>query len=154
MAKDPAVLFYTSDFLVGTATMTDAQVGKYIRLLCLQHQKGRLTKKDMMHICKTYDKIVFKKFQKDSQGNYYNIKMENEMTRRKKYSESRRENRLASSSYVKHMETATVTETKSYLCDNKNCNNQATKTLGLYRVCSHKCYQTILEEKGVGDNND
>ena len=46
MSKDPAVLFYTSDFLSGTFTMTNEQVGKYIRLLCLQHQKGRLTEKD------------------------------------------------------------------------------------------------------------
>ena len=34
MAKDPAVLFYTNDFLSRTFTMTDEQVGKYIRLLC------------------------------------------------------------------------------------------------------------------------
>ena len=32
MSKDPAVLFYTSDFLTGTMTMNDSQVGQYIRL--------------------------------------------------------------------------------------------------------------------------
>ena len=48
MAKDPAVLFYTSDFLSGTFTMTNEQVGMYIRLLCLQHQKGKLSEKDML----------------------------------------------------------------------------------------------------------
>jgi len=32
--------------------MTDEQVGKYIRLLCLQHQKGYLTEKDMISIRK------------------------------------------------------------------------------------------------------
>jgi len=56
MAKDPAVLFYTSDFLSGTFTMTDEQVGKYMRLLCIQHQKGMLTEQDMLSICKAYDK--------------------------------------------------------------------------------------------------
>jgi len=30
MAKDPAVLLYTQDFLVGTITMTNEQRGKYI----------------------------------------------------------------------------------------------------------------------------
>ena len=40
MSKDPAILFYTQDFLVGTMMMSDEQVGQYIRLLCLQHQKG------------------------------------------------------------------------------------------------------------------
>ena len=63
MAKDPAVLFYTSDFLTGTLTMSDEQVGKYIRLLCLQHQKGKLSKKDMLNICKSYDEDVFSKFE-------------------------------------------------------------------------------------------
>jgi hypothetical protein len=48
MGKDPAILFYTSDFLTGTMTFTDEQVGKYIRLLCLQHQKDKLTEKDML----------------------------------------------------------------------------------------------------------
>lgn len=28
MAKDPAVLFYTADFITGTLTMTDEQRGK------------------------------------------------------------------------------------------------------------------------------
>ena len=45
MAKDPAFLFYPSDFLTGTMFMTDEQVGKYIRLLCAQHQKGHLCEK-------------------------------------------------------------------------------------------------------------
>ena len=47
MAKDPAVLFYTQDFLVATITMTNEQKGKYITLLCLQHQKQKLTLKDL-----------------------------------------------------------------------------------------------------------
>ena len=50
MAKDPAVLFYTSDFLSSTFTMSDEQVGRYIRLLCIQHQKGKLADKDLKNI--------------------------------------------------------------------------------------------------------
>jgi len=71
MSKDPAVLLYTSDFLSGTMTMADEQVGKYIRLLCLQHQKGFLTEKDMTYICKSYDEDVYGKFVKED-GKYYN----------------------------------------------------------------------------------
>ena len=67
MAKDPAVLFYTSDFLSGTYTLTDEQVGKYIRLLCLQHQKGKLTDKDMYRVCGTYDSEIFCKFIKEDE---------------------------------------------------------------------------------------
>lgn len=112
MAKDPAVLFYTSDFLSGTFTMDNEQVGKYIRLLCLQHQKGKLTQKDMLSICKAYDSEIWDKF-KVEDGLYYNDRMLNETVRRQKFSESRRNNAKSpkkestSEAYAKHMETET-----------------------------------------------
>ena len=128
MAKDPAFLFYSNDFLSGTFTMSDEQVGKYVRLLCLQHQKYELTEKDMLNICKTYDEDIYCKFEVIN-GKYFNIRLRNEAERRKAYSQSRRENRenskkglelkkeqkngkSVSLSYDKHMETETETETK------------------------------------------
>jgi uncharacterized protein YdaU (DUF1376 family) len=117
--KDPAFLFYSSDFLTGTMFFTDEQVGQYIRLLCAQHQKGRLSEKDMLHICKSYDKDIFSKFTKDADGNFYNDRLEVEINKRKEYTESRRNNRLKGienkknkpskqksydTSYVEHME--------------------------------------------------
>lgn len=107
--KDPAVLFYTSDFITGTLTMTDAQRGKYIILLCLQHQQGYLTDDDMLNICKTYDEKIFSKFEKDALGYYYNKRMLLESEKRKSYSDSRRKNRAKKEdniceSYDKHME--------------------------------------------------
>jgi len=109
MAKDPAVLWYSNDFISGTYTMTDEQVGKYVRLLCLQQQNGHLTENDMKYICKTYDKVIYTKFIKEG-GIYYNKRMRDEADKRKNYSESRKKNRLGikndiiSTSYVKHME--------------------------------------------------
>jgi len=113
MAKDPAVLFYTSDFLTGTGLLSDEQVGKYIRLLCYQHQKGILTERDMMNVCKTYDEDIWSKFVKTEEG-YYNQRMKEEADKRRNYSESRRQNKLKakktedmmniSSSYEQHME--------------------------------------------------
>lgn len=113
MAKDPAVLFYTSDFLTGVRRMTYEQVGKYITLLCMQHQYGSLTEKDMMHICGTYDEDIWLKFEKTDAG-FINKRMHEEAEKRKKYSESRRNNKLnstkkqdminISSTYDKHME--------------------------------------------------
>lgn len=91
MAKDPAVLLYTSDFLSGTMTMTNEEVGMYIRLLCLQHQKSRLTEKDMLSICKTYVQDVYEKFEKID-GYYLNKRMYEESEKRSKYTESRRSN--------------------------------------------------------------
>jgi hypothetical protein len=116
MAKDPAVLFYTSDFLSGTFTMDNEQVGKYIRLLCLQHQKGKLTEKDMLSICKAYDIEIWDKFKLED-GLYYNERMYNETIRRQKFSESRRNNAKSpkkestSEAYAEHMETETENRT-------------------------------------------
>ena len=40
--KDPAVLWYTNDFLEGTADMSLEEIGAYTLLLCYQHQRGFL----------------------------------------------------------------------------------------------------------------
>ncbi|WP_103072261.1 DUF1376 domain-containing protein [Aquimarina sediminis] len=42
MSKDPAVLFYTKDWLEGTVDMFPEEKGVYIDLLSYQHQKGFL----------------------------------------------------------------------------------------------------------------
>ncbi len=63
MAKtnnDPAFLFYSSDFLVGTIFMPYEQKGKYITLLCMQHQIGHLTKEQVNSVCN--DDVVLSKF--------------------------------------------------------------------------------------------
>ena len=121
-AKDPAFLFYSSDFLTGTMFLSDDQVGKFIRLLCLQHQKGHLRKKDMLKICKTYDEDVFDMFKIDDQKMYYNERLETEANKRKAYSESRRKNRKnkdessvvnISKTYVKHMENENENENRN-----------------------------------------
>ena len=115
--KDPAILFYTQDFLVGTMTMTDEQVGQYIRLLCLQHQRGGgLSHKDIVKICGGEDVEIFSQFKKTDDGLYYNQRLADEADRRKNYSESRRQNRLKktdniSKSHDKDMETVNVNET-------------------------------------------
>ncbi len=101
--KDPAFLFYSSDFLSGTMLMTDEEIGQYIKLLCLQHQKGHLKEKDMLNICKTYNEDIFSKFKKDKEGNYYNERLEYEANKRKAYSESRRNNRKKKETYEKDM---------------------------------------------------
>ncbi|TXT35298.1 MAG: hypothetical protein FD138_1415 [Planctomycetota bacterium] len=44
MSKAPAFQFYAADFLVGTAAMTNEEVGIYIRLLCHQWDRGLVPK--------------------------------------------------------------------------------------------------------------
>lgn len=96
MAKDPAVLLYTSDFLTGTFTMTNEQVGKYIKLLCIQHQKGGLTESELLSVCGgKKDDIIFDKF-KYEDGKFFNERMRLESEKRKSYVESRRNSRKKS----------------------------------------------------------
>jgi hypothetical protein len=84
--------------------------------LCLQHQKGKLSEKDMLSICKAYDNEIWDKF-KVEDGLYYNDRMYNETIRRQKFSESRRNNAKSpkkestSEAYAKHMETETENRT-------------------------------------------
>ena len=42
MAKDPAFLFYSKDWIEGTAEYMPEEKGVYIDLLCFQHQRGGL----------------------------------------------------------------------------------------------------------------
>ena len=128
--KDPAFLFYSSDFISGTMLMTDEEIGQYIKLLCLQHQKGHLKEKDMLNICKTYNEDIFSKFKIDEEGNYYNERLEYEVNKRKAYSESRRNNRKKKeiyeedmknicNSYEEHMENENININKIKIKDNR-----------------------------------
>lgn len=91
--RDPAFLFYSQDFNTGTQFFTDEQVGKYIRLLIAQHQHGHLSNKQVLMICKSHDNEVMSKFAIDQDGCYFNERLENEVLRRKRFSDSRSENR-------------------------------------------------------------
>jgi hypothetical protein len=133
MAKDPAFLFYSQDFLVGTYDMTDEQIGRYIKLLCLQHQKGHLKEATMTLIMGgELDECIVCKFLKDDKGNYYNEKLEVEAKRRADYAASRRANlenkrkqkhkELHMEAHMdEHMETEaeTVTDTKTSLDESR-----------------------------------
>lgn len=50
--KDPAVLFYTSDFLSGCALMDMRERGQYITLLCLQRERGHMTMQEITRAVK------------------------------------------------------------------------------------------------------
>lgn len=93
--KDPAVLFYFQDFLVGTEFMTDEETGKYIRILCHQADKGALSKIHLERICggKIPDAII-EKLKQNGDGKYYQERMKIEKEKRVNYSESRRKNRV------------------------------------------------------------
>ena len=82
--------------------MSDEQVGKYIRLMCLQHMKGELTEKDMLFICKTYDEDIWNKFERTAAGTFFNSRLQDVIEKRKQYSESRRKNRAGKTKDMKN----------------------------------------------------
>ena len=112
MAKDPAVLFYTSDFLMGTSFFTDAQCGQYIRLLCQQHQLDLIPEGHMTTICGSLDSPVVQKFIRTKDGFYYNERMKEEKEKRIKYCNSRNNNKKGENQHTKkggHMTTHMTT---------------------------------------------
>ncbi|MEI7513709.1 MAG: hypothetical protein WCJ74_03765, partial [bacterium] len=76
MSKDPAVLFYTGDFLNGCMDLTFEERGQYITILCLQHQKGHLSEKTIRLSVGSVSVDVLKKLSQDESGNYFNERME------------------------------------------------------------------------------
>lgn len=92
MSKDPAVLFYTGDFLNGCVGLTMEERGQYITLLCLQHQSGHLSLKTIKLAVGTISDDVLKKFSKDISGNYFNERMGEEIEKRISHSRKQREN--------------------------------------------------------------
>ena len=93
MTKDPAFLFYSSDFLTGVSDLTMEERGQFITLLCLQHQKGPLSEKLMRLQCGGIPNAdVLAKFRIDTNGLYFNERIEQEKTRRAKHSAKQRDN--------------------------------------------------------------
>ncbi len=147
MSKDPAFLFYSSDFLTGTLLMSMEQKGKFITLLCIQHQKGHMSERDMLQICGTYDEDIFDKFQKDSDGKFFNERLKQEIDKRKSYSESRRNNRkkkddviIISDTYVQHMEN-----------ENENENTIKEKKVSAFQKPTLIEIKTYMTEIGMAD---
>ena len=138
MSKDPAVLFYTSDFLSGTMTMRNEQVGKYIKLLCIQHQQGHLSEEDMLEICGTYDERIFSKFVKDENGLYYNVRMEVEANKRRAYIESRSNNRKGNKNedMNEHMKKDMNEDMSNHMTkhmENENINENVNKDINVIK---------------------
>lgn len=92
MAKDPAFLFYASDFITGVSDLTMEERGQYITLLCLQHQKGHLSEKTIRLNVANVSEDVLLKFKKDDNGLYYNDRLDIEIEKRSNFVDSRREN--------------------------------------------------------------
>lgn len=92
MAKDPAFLFYSQDFYTGVATLNWEERGKFISILCLMHQQGRMKEETIRFLVGSVSDNLKSKFKTDDKGFWYNVRLEEETAKRNKFTESRREN--------------------------------------------------------------
>jgi uncharacterized protein YdaU (DUF1376 family) len=126
MAKDPAFLFYASDFLTGVSGLTMEERGQYITLLCLQHQTGHLSEKEIRLCVGNAAADVLAKFEKDENGKFFNQRLETEINKRKAHSEKQRIRAVEGWEKRKSQGEATANATALPLEDeniNRNINN-------------------------------
>ena len=90
--KDPAFLFYTQDFITGTLAMPFEEKGKYITLLCYEHQTGRMSEETIRLLVGSVSDMLKSKFEIDENGLWFNKRLEIESEKRKKFNESRKNN--------------------------------------------------------------
>ena len=107
--KDPAFLFYPNDYIGGTMGWTFEQKGAYMELLMMQFNRGHMTSDMVGHTLgqstgQSADNlwsILKVKFEQDPEGNWFNRRLEDEITKRKAYSDSRRNNLKGENQYTK-----------------------------------------------------
>lgn len=135
--NDPAFLFYSSDFLSGVTDLTMEERGQYITLLCLQHQKGTLSEKTIRLTIGSVSGDVIKKFTQNEYGYFYNKRLQSEIEKRQKFTESRRNNGSLGGRPKKDIQaTKKQTKTdrlnlakpKNNLIENENINENRVKT--------------------------
>lgn len=126
MAKDPAFLFYPSDWISGTMGMTFEEKGAYMELLMYQFNQGHMSGHMIARIVGKHWETIKHKFKQDDNGNWYNVRLELEKEKRKTYSESRRNNLKGNNQYTKkgnkkeahmvsHMENEDINEIKDII---------------------------------------
>ena len=113
MAKDPAFLFYPGDYLRDTQNLGEAAQVAYDRIMCEHMRNICISQKQLNFFTKRMnesdvDELMF--VLEECEGGFHIPWVSESITKRKQYSESRRNNRKGkktnniSSTYDKHME--------------------------------------------------
>ena len=97
MAKDPAFLFYPGDWLGGTMTFSRSHKGAYMDLLMVQFNNGHMSLQDVETVLggdfqTMWEYKLKAKFLQDEKGLYYNQKLEDEVNKRRNFTDSRKKN--------------------------------------------------------------
>lgn len=101
MAKDPAMLWYPSDWISGTLGMTFEEKGAYMELLMMQFSRGHLTTRMIGQTIGQLWVNIKDKFTEDADGLWYNKRLEDEKERRKNYVLTRNNNRNGENQHTK-----------------------------------------------------
>lgn len=122
MSKDPAFLFYPNDYLGGTMGMTFEEKGAYIELLMLQFNRGHMTEHMIGHTVGQLWKNIKDKFIQDPTGLWYNVRLDEEKSKRMAFTQSRRNNIKGVNQHTlghmtSHMDNVNVNEDKNINID-------------------------------------
>lgn len=166
MAKDPAFLFFPGDWLGGTMTFSRAHKGAYMDLLMCQFNNGHMGIEDVKVMLgeKDYESMweskLKAKFKTDSEGKYYNQKLEDEKIKRQKFTDSRHKNLSGGDSHMQldmdsqvnghmgeHMENGNEDLNKN----KKGVKKNGTKFSGNFKTQGQELYANRLAE---GRKND
>jgi uncharacterized protein YdaU (DUF1376 family) len=123
MSKDPAFLFYPNDYLGGTMGMTFEEKGAYIDLLMLQFNRGHMTEHMIGHTVGQLWKNIKDKFIQDPTGLWYNVRLDEEKSKRMAFTQSRRNN-------IKGINQHTLGHMTSHM-DNVNVNVNEDKNINI-----------------------
>ncbi|CAB5218496.1 Protein of unknown function DUF1376 [uncultured Caudovirales phage] len=123
MSKDPAFLFYPNDYLGGTMGMTFEEKGAYIELLMLQFNRGHMTEHMIGHTVGQLWKNIKDKFIQDPIGLWYNVRLDEEKSKRMAFTQSRRNN-------IKGVNQHTIGHMTSHM-ENENVNVNKDKNINI-----------------------
>lgn len=101
MAKDPAFLFYPSDWISGTMGMTFEEKGAYLELLMAQFNQGHMTSHMVGRMVGQLWDNIKHKFKQDADGLWYNERLEEEKNKRKQFTDSRKNNLKGTNQHTK-----------------------------------------------------
>jgi uncharacterized protein YdaU (DUF1376 family) len=148
MAKDPAMLWYPSDYISGTMGMSFEQKGAYMDLLMLQFNRGHMTEHMIGQAVGQIFGQIQDKFQKDENGLWYNERVDLEKGKRKTYVQSRSNNRTGVNQYTKKEQKKEGHTTSHMGSVNKYSNNS---TLTMYNNGLSKFLNYGFEQLKVTD---
>ncbi|MBO5138711.1 MAG: hypothetical protein J6B89_03615 [Bacilli bacterium] len=108
--KDPAHLFYPSDFLALVCDLTFEERGELITIWCLQSQTGHLDSKTIKINVPNVSSDVLDKLVEDEEGKYYIQILEEAIQKRREYSAKQRAKAMQRWNPSTTEEYATVSE--------------------------------------------